>query len=80
MIGLLQRVTSAHVRVNSLEIARIKQGLLVLVGVEPKDTKDQAERLLKRLLGYRVFEDTDGKMNLSLQDIEGGLLLVPQFT
>jgi D-tyrosyl-tRNA(Tyr) deacylase len=80
MIGLLQRVTSAHVRVNSLEIARIKQGLLVLVGVEPKDTKDQAERLLKRLLGYRVFEDTGGKMNLSLQDIEGGLLLVPQFT
>ena len=80
MIGLLQRVTSAHVRVNSHEIARIEQGLLVLVGVEPKDTKDQAERLLKRLLGYRVFEDTNGKMNLSLQDIKGGLLLVPQFT
>jgi D-tyrosyl-tRNA(Tyr) deacylase len=80
MIGLLQRVKTASVSVNNHEIARIEQGLLVLVGVEPLDTQTQAERLLQRLLGYRVFEDTDGKMNLSLQDIEGGLLLVPQFT
>jgi D-tyrosyl-tRNA(Tyr) deacylase len=80
MIGLLQRVTSAHVTVTNAEIARIEPGLLVFVGVEPSDTKDHAERLLKRLLGYRLFEDTNGKMNLSLQDIEGGLLLVPQFT
>jgi len=80
MIGLLQRVSSASVTVDKQQIASINQGLLVLVGVEPNDSKVQAERLLQRLLGYRVFEDTNGKMNLSLQDIEGGLLLVPQFT
>lgn len=80
MIGLLQRVCSASVAVNGEMIAKIQQGLLVLVGVERDDKQAQAERLLERLLGYRVFCDSHGKMNHSLQDIGGGLLLVPQFT
>ena len=80
MIALLQRVQSASVSVASNEIARIKQGLLVFIGVERDDTEAQANRLLSRLLGYRVFSDQDDKMNLSLNDISGGLLLVPQFT
>ena len=80
MIGLLQRVTEARVAVADEEVGSIGPGLLVLVGVEPDDTPTQADRLLDRLLGYRVFADTAGRMNLSLTDIEGGLLLVPQFT
>ncbi len=80
MIGLLQRVQHANVVVDNIEIAAIKQGLLVLMGIEKEDTKIQADKLLKRLLGYRVFSDKNDKMNLSLQDINGGLLLVPQFT
>ncbi len=80
MIGLLQRVSKASVSVNGEIIAAIEQGLMVLVGVERKDTKAQADRLLERLLTYRVFADSDDKMNLSLQDVRGGLLLVPQFT
>jgi D-tyrosyl-tRNA(Tyr) deacylase len=61
-------------------IAAIGPGLMVLVGVERGDGKTQADRLLERLLGYRVFGDTDGKMNLCVRDVDGGLLLVPQFT
>jgi len=80
MIGLLQRVQHASVTVNKQQIAHIDQGLLVLIGVEKKDTTAQADRLLTRLLGYRVFSDVNDKMNLSVQDINGGLLLVPQFT
>ncbi|RUM94434.1 MAG: D-tyrosyl-tRNA(Tyr) deacylase [Thiothrix sp.] len=80
MIGLLQRVGHAHVEVEGNTIAEIKTGLLVLVGVEKADAQSQADRLLERLLGYRVFADDAGKMNRSLTDIEGGLLLVPQFT
>jgi len=80
MIGLLQRVGHAHVDVGGKTVAEIKVGLLVLVGVEKNDTKTQADRLLERLLGYRVFADDAGKMNRSLTDIDGGLLLVPQFT
>lgn len=80
MIGLLQRVQHASVNVAGEEIAQIQQGLLVLIGVEKNDTTEQADRLLTRLLGYRVFSDDDDKMNLSVQDINGGLLLVPQFT
>lgn len=80
MIGLLQRVNHAKVEVNQQTIGRISRGLLVLVGVEKNDTEQTAKRLLERLLGYRVFPDAQGKMNLSLQDIGGGLLLVPQFT
>lgn len=80
MIGLLQRVSNASVGVDNEIVGHIDQGLLVLVGVEKEDTEAQADRLLERLLGYRVFPDAEGKMNLSLKDIEGGLLLVPQFT
>jgi D-aminoacyl-tRNA deacylase len=80
MIGLLQRVTTAHVAVAGREIARIGCGLVVLVGVQKDDTEADAERLLERLLGYRVFADDDGRMNRSLRDVGGGLLLVPQFT
>ena len=80
MIGLLQRVTQASVTVDSETVGQIGVGLLVLVGVQKKDTEQAASRLIERLLGYRVFADDQGKMNLSLQDIKGGLLLVPQFT
>ena len=80
MIGLLQRVTEARVVVADESVGEIGPGLLVLVGVEKKDTQAQADRLLERLLGYRVFADADDKMNLSLRDTDGGLLLVPQFT
>jgi D-tyrosyl-tRNA(Tyr) deacylase len=80
MIGLLQRVTEASVRVDGETVAAIGRGLLVLVGVERGDGEAQADRLLERLLGYRVFPDADDKMNLSLRDIQGALLLVPQFT
>lgn len=85
MIGLLQRVTRASVTVDEHVIGEIGHGLLVLVGVEHGDSNAQVERLLERLLGYRVFPDVNGKMNLSLRDLaekggEAGLLLVPQFT
>lgn len=80
MIGLLQRVTAAQVTAANEVIAAIGPGLLVLVGVEQHDTEQCALRLLKRLLGYRVFADADGKMNLSVRDVQGGVLLVPQFT
>lgn len=80
MIGLLQRVSAARVEVDSEIVGAIDAGLLVLVGVERGDSEAQADRLLERLLGYRVFADADGKMNRSVRDIGGGLLLVPQFT
>ena len=79
MIGLLQRVSGARVEVDSEIVGAIGAGLLVLVGVERGDSEAQADRLLERLLGYRVFADADGKMNRSVRDIGGGLLLVPQF-
>jgi D-tyrosyl-tRNA(Tyr) deacylase len=80
MIGLLQRVSRARVEVGGRAVGAIDRGLLVLVGVEQGDDEVRAERLLERLLGYRVFPDEAGRMNLSLRDIGGGLLLVPQFT
>jgi len=80
VIGLLQRVSSAQVKVAGETIGAIDRGLVVLVGVERRDGEAQADRLLERLLGYRVFSDEDAKMNLSVRDIDGGLLLVPQFT
>jgi len=80
MIGLLQRVSRARVEVDSTTIAAITAGLAVLIGIEKPDTEKQADRLLQRLLGYRVFPDRDGKMNLSLTDVSGELLLIPQFT
>jgi D-tyrosyl-tRNA(Tyr) deacylase len=80
MIGLLQRVREAAVTIEGQEVARIGPGLLVLVGVQPTDTDTAAEQLLERVLDYRVFGDGNGRMNLSLRAIGGGLLLVPQFT
>ena len=80
MIGLIQRVSEAGVKVEGELVGEIGRGLLVLVGVEKHDNEASANRLLERILTYRVFPDETGKMNLSLADIEGGLLLVPQFT
>jgi D-aminoacyl-tRNA deacylase len=80
MIGLIQRVTEAHVAIEGREVARIAHGVLALVGVQKEDGEAQVDRLLERLLGYRVFPDAEGRMNLSLRDTGGGLLLVPQFT
>ena len=80
MIALLQRVTRAWVEVEESRIAAIGPGLMVLIGVERGDTAAQADRLLERLLGFRVFADEQGRMNCSVTDIGGGLLLVPQFT
>jgi D-aminoacyl-tRNA deacylase len=80
MIALLQRVREARVEVDGRCVAAIGPGLLVFVGVSRGDREAQADRLLERVLGYRVFADHDGKMNLSLRDTGGGLLLVPQFT
>ena len=80
MKGLLQRVRSAKVEVDGQTVGAIDQGLLVLVGVEPQDTPASADKLLHKLFNYRVFSDADGKMNLSLKDVAGGLLLVSQFT
>jgi len=80
MIGLLQRVTASEVSVDGKTLGQIGLGLMVLVGVERGDTEAAADRLLERLLSYRVFADAEGKMNLSVVDVGGGLLLVPQFT
>jgi D-tyrosyl-tRNA(Tyr) deacylase len=80
VIGLLQRVSAAQVVVSGEVIGDIQCGLVVLVGMERGDGEGQADRLLERLVGYRVFGDADGKMNLSVRDIDGGLLLIPQFT
>ena len=80
MIGLLQRVTQARVEVDGACVGEIGPGLLVLVCAERGDSETEADRLLARVLGYRVFGDVEGKMNLSLTDVQGGLLLVPQFT
>jgi len=80
LIGLIQRVTQARVEINQVPVANIHIGITALIGVENSDTEASADRLLKRMLGYRIFPDHDGKMNLSLTHIQGELLLVPQFT
>ena len=80
VIGLLQRVSRAQVTVQGEVIARIGRGLLVLVGVEKGDDAHAAQKLAHRLLNYRVFADAHGRMNLSLLDVGGQMLLVPQFT
>ena len=80
MITLLQRVTEASVVVAGDCIGSINQGLLIFVGVQPQDDVAIASQFVNRLLNYRVFTDAQGKMNLSLVDVQGGLLLVPQFT
>lgn len=80
MIGLLQRVSQAAVTVDEETIGRIGRGLLVLVAVHRDDKESDIHRLASRILSYRVFPDAEGRLNRSVQDISGGLLLVPQFT
>jgi len=80
MIGLIQRVASAEVRVNGERVGAISRGVLAFIAVRREDTRATAERLLERLLDYRVFPDAEGRMNLSTREVDGGLLLVPQFT
>ncbi|HWV10806.1 MAG TPA: D-aminoacyl-tRNA deacylase [Pseudomonas sp.] len=80
MKALIQRVRSARVEVAGDVVGAVDQGLLALVGVGPQDTPASVAKLLHKLLNYRVFSDADGKMNLSLSDVGGGLLLVSQFT
>ncbi len=80
MIALIQRVTEAQVVVAGETVGAIGRGILALIGVQKGDTRADAERLLERMLGYRVFPDAQDRMNDSLRDIDGGLLLVPQFT
>lgn len=80
MIALLQRVTQAQVVVGGATVGAIKHGLMTLVCAERGDTDREADALLSKLLGYRVFADEAGKMNRSIADVAGGLLLVPQFT
>jgi D-tyrosyl-tRNA(Tyr) deacylase len=80
MIGLIQRVSKAKVEISGETVAEIGQGLLVLVGVERGDGSAEADRLAERIVRYRVFADTAGKMNLAVRDVGGSLLLVPQFT
>jgi D-aminoacyl-tRNA deacylase len=80
MIALIQRVTRADVRVNGEIVGAIDGGILALIGVRKGDDAAAADRLLERVLTYRIFSDAQGRMNLSLKDAGGGLLLVPQFT
>ena len=80
MIGLIQRVTRASVEVEGQTVGQIGRGILLLLGVEKEDTEAHAQRLCERIMGYRIFPDDTGRMNLSLQAIQGGLLIVPQFT
>ena len=80
MIALLQRVSQAWVEIDQRRVAEIDHGLLVLVGIQPGDNEEKARQLLQRVLDYRVFSDDQGRMNLSLTSLGGGLLLVPQFT
>ena len=80
MIALIQRVAEAKVVVNNINIGEIQQGILAFIGIEKDDDNAQVSRLLDKILSYRIFADDDDKMNLSVQDIKAGLLLVPQFT
>lgn len=80
MISIIQRVTMAKVSVNQQEIASIATGILALIAVEKNDSEKAADRLLERMINYRIFPDAQDRMNFSLRDIDGDLLLVPQFT
>ncbi len=80
MITIIQRVSQAQVSIAGTEVGKIERGIMALVAVEKLDTEKAARRLLERILNYRIFPDADGRMNLNLQSIEGGLLLIPQFT
>jgi D-tyrosyl-tRNA(Tyr) deacylase len=80
MLGLVQRVSSASVSIEGSITGEIGQGILLLLGVQKNDSKADAEKLLQKILNYRIFSDDEGKMNLSLSDVSGGLLIVSQFT
>lgn len=80
MIALIQRVTRAEVSVDGAPVGTIARGILALIGVRQGDTEAAADRLLERILGYRIFPDAQGRMNVGLKEVDGGLLLVPQFT
>jgi D-tyrosyl-tRNA(Tyr) deacylase len=80
MLALIQRVTTAKVEIEHQVAGEIGPGLLVFLGIEKEDTQEHAKKLLDKILAYRVFSDDEGKMNLSVSDIHGGLLLVSQFT
>ena len=80
MLGLVQRVSSASVSIEGSITGEIGQGILLLLGVQKNDSKAEAEKLLQKILSYRIFSDDEGKMNLSLSDVSGGLLIVSQFT
>ncbi len=80
MIALIQRVTASEVRIRGEVVGAIGRGVLALIGVRRADTAADAGRLLERMLSYRIFPDADGRMNLSVREVGGGLLLVPQFT
>ncbi|MCB1909392.1 MAG: D-tyrosyl-tRNA(Tyr) deacylase [Rhodocyclaceae bacterium] len=80
MIALIQRVTDARVAVDDRVVGAIGRGMLALIGVERDDQEGNVRRMVERLLGYRIFADDEGRMNRSLRDVAGGLLLVPQFT
>ena len=80
MLGLIQRVSSASVSIDNAVVGNIDQGLLLLLGIEKTDLETAADKLLQKILNYRVFADPEGKMNLSLRDIGGELLVVSQFT
>lgn len=80
MIGLIQRTNEAAVDIAGERVAEIGRGILALIGIEKEDSEQQADRLLEKMLAYRIFPDADGKMNLGLKETGAGLLLVPQFT
>jgi D-tyrosyl-tRNA(Tyr) deacylase len=80
MLGLVQRVSSASVSIEGSITGEIGPGILLLLGVQKNDSKADAEKLLQKILSYRIFSDDEGKMNLSLSDVSGGLLIVSQFT
>jgi D-aminoacyl-tRNA deacylase len=80
VIALIQRVTQAEVVVNNQSIGKISRGILALIGVEKTDTHTEISKLLHKIIHYRIFADVEDKMNLSVKDIQGGILLVPQFT
>ena len=80
MISIIQRVSTAKVTVGSQDIGAIDMGIVALVAIEKEDSEKEAERLLERILNYRIFADEHDRMNLSLRDIDGGLLLIPKFT
>ena len=80
MIALIQRVSEAHVSIGQQTVASIETGILVLVAIQAEDTSKQIERMADRVMNYRIFPDNAGKMNLSLVDVGGGVLFVPQFT